>query len=88
MTTKATCKICGKPPSPYPNWIIGKGLAAHVGCLADDYQRMRTRVVKMYDAGIVSGAFGPWSDTWTDDDREMWNELEELKEVNPRKERK
>ena len=31
------CQICGKPPSPYPNWIIGEDLAAHVGCLADAF---------------------------------------------------
>jgi len=33
----SACQICGKPPSPYPNWIIGDDLEAHVGCLADAF---------------------------------------------------
>ena len=31
------CDVCGKPRSPYPNWIIGKGHAFHIGCLFDAY---------------------------------------------------
>lgn len=36
--------------------------------------------LRLYDAGIVSGAFGPWSDLWTDEDRAMWDEIDRLKE--------
>ena len=34
------CEICGKPPSPYPNWIIGQGHAYHVGCVTKAYDAM------------------------------------------------
>ena len=34
------CEICGNPPSPYPNWIIGQGHAYHVGCVTKAYDAM------------------------------------------------
>lgn len=36
--------------------------------------------LRLYDAGIVSGSFGPWADHWTDEDREIWDHLDELRE--------
>ena len=40
------------------------------------YARMYLR---LYDAGIVSGSFGPWSDHWTDEDRVMWDRIDDLR---------
>lgn len=59
-----TCQICGKPRGNYPNWVIGQGLAAHIGCLADDYQLATKLLRKLLDDGITRGTFGPWCDDW------------------------
>jgi len=60
----ANCQICGGPPAPYPNWIIGKGIAAHVGCLADDYQLAVKLLRLLLDSAHVNGTFGPWAEGW------------------------
>jgi len=41
------CEICGKPPSQYPNWLLSKGHAYHVGCLAKDYTALRADVARL-----------------------------------------
>ena len=35
--------------------------------------------LRLYDAGIVSGSFGPWSKHWTDEVREMWDRIDDLR---------
>ena len=42
----------------------------------DKYARL---CLRLYDMGIVSGSFGPWSDAWTDEDREMWDQIDDLR---------
>ena len=37
---KVVCEICGKAPSPYPNWLLDHGHANHVGCLATAYREL------------------------------------------------
>jgi len=58
------CEICGKPQSPYPNWLISKGHYYHVGCLAEDYRRIKERHTFLYNKCQASGAWGPWADDW------------------------
>ena len=41
MSEKTVCEICGKPPSPYPNWMIRQGYSYHVGCVTKDYDRIK-----------------------------------------------
>jgi hypothetical protein len=60
----AQCEICGKPQSPYPNWIISKGHQYHVGCLADAFDELRQAHAKLAHKLHVSGLYGPWSDDW------------------------
>ena len=40
------------------------------------YQR---RYVHLYDNVTAAGVFGPWSDGWTEDDREMWDKIDDLR---------
>lgn len=42
----------------------------------DKFARM---YLHLYDAGIISGHFGPWADHWTDEDREMWDKIDDLR---------
>lgn len=74
----AICEICGQRADP-PNLILVKGgHPMHLGCLADDYRRIMRIMLRLYDAGIGFGTFGPWSDRWTDEDSEMWDKLDDL----------
>jgi len=75
------CQICGKPQSPYPNWLIGQGLAVHVGCLADDYQLLKKEHLPLLDEGLISGRYGPWSNNWEGSwSQKHWSQIDELKE--------
>ena len=88
-----TCQICGKPPSPYPNWLIGKGLAVHVGCLVDDYELLLKEHLPLLDEANVSGLYGPWSISWKEswgqkhwsDIADMRNRIEKQKEKEQEK---
>ena len=42
-----TCEVCGKPQSPYPNWIITKGRQMHVGCMADALEKAEAKVKEL-----------------------------------------
>jgi hypothetical protein len=56
----SNCEICGKPSSPYPNWILSNGHGYHVGCLAEDYQRARNQLTtaKKFVRGILDMDWG------------------------------
>lgn len=42
---------------------------------AAERDRWKALALKMFDAGVCSGHFGPWHETWTDEDRDMlWPE--------------
>ena len=58
------CEICGKPPSPYPNWILSKGHGYHVGCLAQDYAEVKVAHKMLFDRCWAMGWWGVWSDDW------------------------
>lgn len=58
------CEICGKPPTPYPTWIVGKGHAYHLGCLADDYELLRKEHQQLAGDANHAGTWGPWADGW------------------------
>lgn len=38
--------------------------------------RFGALIVRLYDAGIVSGVFGPWADLWTEQDKALWEEFD------------
>ena len=59
-----TCEICGKPQSPYPNWIVSKGHAMHVGCMADFLDEIKAAYAQLLDHAIASGNWGPFCDDW------------------------
>ena len=56
------CALCGKPPAPYPNWVLSKGQAFHLGCLIADYHEVKAAHRKLFDYAIASGMWGPWSE--------------------------
>ena len=60
------CEICGKPSSPYPNWLRSKGHTYHVGCLAVAYQEVKEAHRILRDRAYVAGTWGPWADGWAE----------------------
>ena len=76
------CQICDKPPSPYPNWLISKGLASHVGCLAEDYQLLLAEHLRLLHEANVLGTYGPWVDDWKGSWSEKhWDNIDDLKKT-------
>lgn len=63
-----TCEICGKPPSRYPNWLLSKGHAYHVGCLAEEYERAVKAIELLADMAFTRGNFGPCANDWENPD--------------------
>ena len=61
------CELCGKPAKP-PNMILSKGHAFHIGCMADEFDRLRKRYPALLDAAHVRGTYGPWADDWDEAD--------------------
>lgn len=57
------CELCGKPAQP-PNLIISKGHSYHIGCLADEFDRLTARYKEAIDRAAVNGQYGPWADNW------------------------
>ena len=47
---------------------------------AAERDRFARLFLRLYDIGLVTGRFGPWSDSWTEEDQEMWSEIDDLKE--------
>ena len=73
------CEICGKPQSPYPNWLLSHSRGYHIGCLARDYHDMREAYRGMYDRCIATGVWGPWHDDWEGSyEQKQWGKLEDL----------
>jgi hypothetical protein len=47
--------------------------------LVEENDTLRRLIIRLYDVGLVSGLFGPWSDEWTDEDRDLWEKLDDWK---------
>jgi hypothetical protein len=71
------CELCGKPASP-PNMLISKGMAYHIGCMADEFHRLQERYPALLDAAHVRGTYGPWADNWDDADARYTMSKEEF----------